>query len=55
MVREGEKKGREVLAGERERAMRLTEGEVWLVLTGCGADRLRSVYSHAASPGIDVV
>lgn len=27
--------------------MKLPEGEVWLVLTGCGADRLRSV--HACS------
>lgn len=32
-----------VLAVKRERGMRLPEGEVWLVLTGCGADRLRSV------------
>lgn len=42
-------------AGEKERGMSLTEGEVWLVLTGCGADRLRSVYSHAASLGLDDV
>ena len=28
---------------EGERGMKLPEGEVWLVLAGCGADRLRSV------------
>lgn len=40
---------------EGERGMKLPEGEVWLVLTGCGADRLRSVCMPAASPGIDGV
>lgn len=45
------------LAGEREKGMRLPEGEAWLVLTGCGADRLRRarVQCSSVSPEIDGV
>lgn len=38
---------------EGEWGMKLPEGEAWLVFTGCGADRLRSVCMHAVSHGID--
>lgn len=41
---------------EGERGMKLPEGEVCLVLTGCGADRLRSeACTPAASPRINGV
>lgn len=38
-----------------EWGMKLPEGEVWLVFTGCGADRLRSMCVHAVTQGIDGV
>lgn len=41
--------------GEREKGMRLPEGEVWLVLTGCGADRLKRACVRSVSAEIDGV
>ena len=47
--------GKEMVGGRGGEGDEAAKGDVWLVLSGCGSDRLRRVYKHAVSPGIDGV